>query len=101
MQEDLRVDVKAHQRKLDQDLSALSGQVRAVVDLRARLARGEEPPLRDLASVAPPPGLVLALGEPGVDVDRLVVAMPSRDRIALVGEIADRARQSVSFVSVD
>jgi len=43
----------------------------------------------------------LALSEPGVDVDRLVVALPSRDRIGLVDEIADRLRHSVSFVSVD
>ena len=43
----------------------------------------------------------LALGEPGVGGERLVVALPSRDRIGLVGEIADRLRHSVSFVSVD
>ncbi len=43
----------------------------------------------------------LALSEPGTDVDRLVVALPSRDRIGLVGEVADLLRQSVSFVSVD
>lgn len=44
----------------------------------------------------------LALGEPGAGEGvRLVVALPSRDRIGLVGEIADRLRHSVSFVSVD
>lgn len=44
----------------------------------------------------------LALGEPGVgESTRLVLALPSRDRIGLVGEIADRLRHSVSFVSVD
>ena len=44
----------------------------------------------------------LALGEPGVGGgSRLVVALPSRDRIALVNEIADQLRHSVTFVSVD
>ena len=44
----------------------------------------------------------LALGGPGVDGGgRLVVALPSRDRIGLVHEIADRLRHSVTFVSVD
>jgi hypothetical protein len=43
----------------------------------------------------------LAVGEPGAGIDRLVVALPSRDRIGLVGEIADRLRHSLSFVSVD
>ena len=44
----------------------------------------------------------LALGEPGAEGGgRLVVALPSRDRIGLVDEIADRLRHSVSFVSVD
>ena len=43
----------------------------------------------------------LALGESGVGGEQLVVALPSRDRIGLVGEIADRLRHSVSFVSVD
>ncbi len=43
----------------------------------------------------------LALGESGVGGEELVVALPSRDRIGLVGEIADRLRHSVSFVSVD
>lgn len=38
-------------------------------------------------------------GEPGIG--RLVVAMPSRDRIPLVGEIADRLRHPPEFVSVD
>lgn len=41
------------------------------------------------------------VGESGVGGGNLVVAMPGRDRIALVGEIADRLRQSVTFVSVD
>lgn len=44
----------------------------------------------------------LALGEPDAgEGGRLVVALPSRDRIGLVGEIADRLRHSVTFVSVD
>lgn len=43
----------------------------------------------------------LALGEPGVGGVRLVVALPPRDRIGLVDEIADRLRHSVTFVSVD
>ena len=44
----------------------------------------------------------LALGEPGVGASgRLVVALPSRDRVAVVDEIAGRLRHSVSFVSVD
>lgn len=44
----------------------------------------------------------LALGEPGAEGgSRLVVALPSRDRIGLVDEIADRLRHSVSFVSID
>jgi hypothetical protein len=44
----------------------------------------------------------LALGEPGVEGrGRLVVALPSRDRIGLVDEIAGRLRHAVSVVSVD
>jgi hypothetical protein len=39
-------------------------------------------------------------GEPGIGGGRLVVAMPARDRIGLVGEIADQLRHSVAFVSL-
>ncbi len=59
--------LEAHHRKLDQDLGTLAGQVRAVADLRARLARGEEPPLSDLANLAQvsrPPAKVLELPWP-------------------------------------
>ncbi len=41
------------------------------------------------------------LGEPDIDSGRLVVATPARDRIPLVGEIADRLHNSLSFVTVD
>ena len=40
-------------------------------------------------------------GDSGVGGERLVVVMPSRDRIPLVDEIADRLRHSLSFVSLD
>lgn len=43
----------------------------------------------------------LALGDPGVEPGRLVVVMPSRDRIGLLGEIAERLREPLSFVSMD
>ena len=43
----------------------------------------------------------LAVRGPGVGGGRLVVALPSRDRIGLVDEIADRLRHSVTFVSLD
>ncbi|MFW2334680.1 hypothetical protein [Ilumatobacter sp.] len=43
----------------------------------------------------------LAVRGPGAGGGHLVVALPSRDRIGLVDEIADRLRHSVSFVSVD
>lgn len=43
----------------------------------------------------------LAVGGPGVGEGRLVLAMPSRDRIGLVDEVADRLRHSVTVVSVD
>lgn len=44
----------------------------------------------------------LALSEPGDEgAVRLVVVLPSRDRIGLVDEIADRLRHPVSFVSID
>lgn len=39
-------------------------------------------------------------GEPSIGGGRLVVAMPTRDRIGLVSEIADQLRHSVTFVSV-
>jgi hypothetical protein len=42
----------------------------------------------------------LAVGGPGIGGGRLVVAMPARDRIGLVGDIADRLRHSCAFVSV-
>ena len=41
------------------------------------------------------------LGDSGVGGGRLVVVIPSRDRIPLVDEIADRFRHSLSFVSLD
>jgi hypothetical protein len=43
----------------------------------------------------------LAIGEPGVAGGRLVVALPTRDRIGLVDEIADLLHHSVTVVSVD
>ena len=43
----------------------------------------------------------LALGESGVGGEELVVVLPSRDRIGLVGELADQLRHSVSVVTVD
>lgn len=43
----------------------------------------------------------LAVAGPGVGDVRLVVATPSRDRVRVIGEIADLLRHSVEFVSVD
>ena len=41
------------------------------------------------------------LGESGVGGGELVVVTPSRDRIPLIGEIADLLRHSLSFASLD
>ena len=59
--------LEAHQKRLERELTLVSGQISEVADLRARLSRGERPPITDLVSLAPvshPPAISLELPWP-------------------------------------
>jgi hypothetical protein len=55
----------------------------------------------DLIPYAADARLAALAAEPGVGGVGLVVATPSRDRLRVIGELADRLGHSVEFASID